>query len=74
MAFIVAHAGMALDYPAITAWCDARMPAFMVPRYLDSLPELPRTPTEKVRKKELRERGVGPTTWDRSLHLPAGKK
>ena len=59
MAFIVAKDEQELDYPAIAAWCDARMPAFMVPRYLDSLRELPRTPTEKVRKKELRERGAG---------------
>jgi crotonobetaine/carnitine-CoA ligase len=38
----------------------------MIPRYFESLAELPRTPTEKVRKKELRERGVGPNSWDRS--------
>ena len=66
MAFIVPRDGQPLDYGGITAWCDARMPAFMVPRYLDRLDELPRTPTEKVRKKDLRERGVGPTTWDRN--------
>ena len=40
----------------------------MIPRYFDTLAELPRTPTEKVRKKELRERGVGPGTWDRNRH------
>ena len=66
MAFIVPHAGQAVDYPNLAVWCDARMPAFMVPRYFDCLQELPRTPTEKVRKKELRERGVGPGTWDRA--------
>lgn len=69
MAFIVPREGQALDYAAISAWCDARMPAFMIPRYFDQLKELPRTPTEKVRKKELRERGVGPQTWDRTRHL-----
>jgi crotonobetaine/carnitine-CoA ligase len=42
------------------------MPAFMIPRYFDTLAELPRTPTEKVRKKELRERGVAASTWDRT--------
>lgn len=65
MAFIVPRAGQVLDYSKLAAWCDARMPAFMVPRYFDRLTELPRTPTEKVRKKELRELGVGPTAWDR---------
>lgn len=69
MAFIVPREGQTLDYAAISAWCDSRMPAFMIPRYFDQLKELPRTPTEKVRKKELRERGVGPQTWDRTRHL-----
>ena len=66
MAFIVPRQGQKPDYADIAAWCDANMPAFMVPRYFDSLQELPRTPTEKVRKKELRERGIGPQTWDRT--------
>lgn len=66
MAFIVTHDGKVPDYADIAAWCDARMPAFMVPRYFDHLAELPLTPTEKVRKKALRERGLGPHTWDRS--------
>ena len=66
MAFIVPHAGAKPDFFELAAWCESRMPAFMVPRYFDTLAELPRTPTEKVRKKELRERGVGPSTWDRS--------
>ena len=66
MAFIVARTGCEVDFANLAAWCDARMPAFMVPRYFDTLQELPRTPTEKVRKKELRERGVSATTWDRS--------
>jgi crotonobetaine/carnitine-CoA ligase len=66
MAFLVANAGLALDPTEIWAWCEARMPAFMVPRYLEAINELPRTPTEKVRKKQLREQGVGPHTWDRT--------
>lgn len=66
MAFLVAKAGLALEPTEIWAWCEARMPAFMVPRYLEAIHELPRTPTEKVRKKQLREQGVGPHTWDRT--------
>ncbi len=66
MAFVVPRAGQTLDFADLAAWCDARMPAFMVPRYFDTLQDLPRTPTEKVRKKELRERGVTASTWDRT--------
>jgi crotonobetaine/carnitine-CoA ligase len=57
---------MSVNFADLAAWCDARMPAFMIPRYFDTLAELPRTPTEKVRKKALRERGVGANTWDRT--------
>jgi crotonobetaine/carnitine-CoA ligase len=66
MAFVVPQTGHEIDFAAVASWSDARMPAFMIPRYFESLAELPRTPTEKVRKKELRERGVGPNSWDRS--------
>jgi crotonobetaine/carnitine-CoA ligase len=43
---------------------ESRLPRFMVPRYIEILPRLPKTPTEKVRKKPLRESGVSATTWD----------
>jgi crotonobetaine/carnitine-CoA ligase len=38
----------------------------MVPRYIDIVDTLPRTPTEKVEKAQLRERGITATTWDRT--------
>jgi crotonobetaine/carnitine-CoA ligase len=66
MAFVVLQPGMTVDFAELTAWCDARMPNFMVPRYFEVIEKLPQTPTEKVQKKALRERGVGPATWDRS--------
>ena len=42
-----------------------RLPRFMVPRYVELVDGLPKTPTEKVRKVELRAQGITPTTWDR---------
>jgi crotonobetaine/carnitine-CoA ligase len=41
------------------------MAAYMTPRYVDVVDALPVTPTEKVEKYRLLERGVTPTTWDR---------
>jgi hypothetical protein len=41
------------------------MPYFAVPRYLEVLPELPRTPTNKIQKHMLRSSGVTAATWDR---------
>jgi crotonobetaine/carnitine-CoA ligase len=43
-----------------------RMPKFMLPRYVEVFDDFPRnSTTNRVRKNELRERGVGPATWDR---------
>jgi crotonobetaine/carnitine-CoA ligase len=41
------------------------LPKFALPRYIEILPALPKTPTEKVRKGELRATGVTAITWDR---------
>jgi crotonobetaine/carnitine-CoA ligase len=42
----------------------------MVPRYVDFMDELPKTPTAKIRKQALRERGVTATTFDRPPKAP----
>lgn len=42
-----------------------RMPRFMVPRYVEFLDELPKTPTAKIRKFELRADAINERTWDR---------
>ena len=41
------------------------MPYFMVPRYIRILDELPKTPSAKVMKAELRKEGITADTWDR---------
>ena len=40
------------------------LPRFATPRFVEAFAEFPRTPTDKVRKVELRQRGVRATTWD----------
>ena len=37
----------------------------MVPRYVRLLPDLPKTPTQKVEKHVLRSEGITDDTWDR---------
>jgi crotonobetaine/carnitine-CoA ligase len=49
----------------ICAHCNEHLPYFAVPRYIDIVTEFPRTPTNRVQKYQLRERGVTDTTWDR---------
>jgi crotonobetaine/carnitine-CoA ligase len=65
---VIVPVGEGPDFAELIRWCDARMPYFMVPRYLEAVGDLPRTPSEKVQKKVLRDRGVTAATWDRLAH------
>ena len=67
MAALVAREGMQIDFVEVVEFCTSRLPYFAVPRYIDVLPDLPRTENGKVQKFKLRERGVGPQTWDGQL-------
>jgi crotonobetaine/carnitine-CoA ligase len=55
----------ALSPQELVTWCETRMARHMVPRFVEFVDALPRTPTEKVEKYRLRDRGVTPATWDR---------
>jgi crotonobetaine/carnitine-CoA ligase len=48
----------------IVRWCEGRIPAFAIPRYVRVVEALPKTPSEKVRKAALRDQGVTPGTYD----------
>jgi crotonobetaine/carnitine-CoA ligase len=63
--FVVSRPQCTVDVPELIDFCTARMASFMVPRYAEVVDELPRTMNGKVRKADLRKRGVGPRTWDR---------
>lgn len=73
MACVVLNEGAEVAFDDLISWCEAKMPGFMVPRYIEIVPQLPRTATEKVQKKVLRERGVTASTWDRQLRAMVGK-
>ncbi len=46
-------------------YCNDRMAYFAIPRYLEFVAELPKTPTARVEKYRLREAGITQNTWDR---------
>ncbi|HEX6522181.1 MAG TPA: AMP-binding protein [Streptosporangiaceae bacterium] len=48
----------AVDATEIFGWCTGRMPAFAIPRFIRFADALPRTPSEKIRKAELRDQGT----------------
>lgn len=64
-AVLVLAEGRQLDAAAVIEHCSGKLPYYAVPRYLEIVDALPKTSTGKVRKTELRARGLLPTTWDR---------
>lgn len=73
---VVLQPDTVLEPEDLAAFCEERLPRFMVPRYVEFVDALPRTPTDKVAKYQLRavgDRGLTATTWDqeqRSLVRP----
>jgi crotonobetaine/carnitine-CoA ligase len=59
-----------VDHHDLLTHCADRMPYFAVPRYVRVVAELPKTPTARVRKVELRAAGITIDTYDRVVHGP----
>ena len=64
MLAVIALPNATVDPCEIAEHCAKLLPKFAIPRFVEAFAEFPRTPTDKVRKFELRLRGVGATTWD----------
>jgi crotonobetaine/carnitine-CoA ligase len=65
MIVVVLKPGSGEPDPAeLVAFCGERMAAFMVPRYVRYVDQLPKTATERVQKYVLREAGTN-GSWDR---------
>ncbi len=62
---VVLKPGEELPPEELLAFCEERMPYFAVPRYVEYVEQLPKTPTDKVEKVKLRDSGVTDGTWDR---------
>jgi crotonobetaine/carnitine-CoA ligase len=65
LAVVAPVPGRAISEPALFDFLKDRLPYFMVPRYIRVLDELPKTPSNKVMKAELRAQGVAAGAWDR---------
>jgi crotonobetaine/carnitine-CoA ligase len=64
MVHVVAAPGSELTAESLHADLSRTMPTFMVPRYIELTDALPRTQTFRVRKVELRDRGVSASAFD----------
>ena len=54
-AVVVAAPGATIDSGQLLAWCGERLASFKCPKTVDVVAELPRNPTGKVLKKDLRK-------------------
>jgi crotonobetaine/carnitine-CoA ligase len=63
--FVVAQPDAPFDPAALLERLVRLLPHYMVPRYVETIAALPRTPTNKVRKAELRSAPAGSSCWDR---------
>ncbi len=65
LAVIAVEQDVTLDPVQLIDFLRPRMAYFMIPRFIRFVDELPKTPTEKVRKAALRAEALVPGTWDR---------
>lgn len=62
---VLCRSGARFDALDIMTHLARELPHHMVPRYLENMEEMPRTPTQKIQKAILRKSGVNAATWDR---------
>ena len=65
MVFVVPSSQESISAEMIWDYSEIQLPDFDIPRYIQIIDALPKTPSEKVRKVELRDIGVTPETNDR---------
>lgn len=65
--------GVTIDPMGLCKFIDEKAPYFFVPRYVEIYDEFPMTPTNKVQKFILREKGNSDRTWDRERIAPDWK-
>jgi len=63
--YVVLRPGQNLPPEELMDWCGERMAYFMIPRFVEFVETLPKTPTERVEKYKLRQSPINENTWDR---------
>jgi crotonobetaine/carnitine-CoA ligase len=65
LAVVTPVTGRRIEPEALIEFLRPRVAYYMVPRYVRFCGELPKTPTQKIQKQQLRDEGVTADTWDR---------
>ncbi len=63
---VILKPGASVSAEELARFVNDNAPYFFVPRYIEFVDSLPYTPTNKVQKFKLREKGLTPQTWDRT--------
>jgi len=63
--FVVPRDEATFDPAELIAFLIPRMTHFMIPRFVETIASLPRTPSQKIQKHILRAMGNSERTWDR---------
>jgi crotonobetaine/carnitine-CoA ligase len=66
MAVVVLDPAAEVSASELWSFCDGKIPAFAIPRFVRYVDALPTTPSQKVRKAVLRQDGVTAETHDRT--------
>jgi crotonobetaine/carnitine-CoA ligase len=61
---VIAKEGHTIDPQELHRFLAADLPRFAVPRYIEVVDSLPKTPTERVNKDLVRTRGLSESGWD----------
>jgi crotonobetaine/carnitine-CoA ligase len=61
----VLREGALLTEQELCLWSLDKLPHFAVPRFIEFRKELPKNPTGRILKYQLRDEGCTPATWDR---------
>jgi crotonobetaine/carnitine-CoA ligase len=63
-ATVILQPGSTLTQQELFHWAEQELPYFAVPRFIEFRDALPKTPTGRVQKSELRAEGRTAATWD----------
>jgi crotonobetaine/carnitine-CoA ligase len=63
---VVVTDGSPVTATELWTFCEGKVPAFAIPRFVRFVDALPKTPSEKVRKAALRDDGITSDTYDRT--------
>ncbi len=65
MIVVIPKGNKTVDPVDLIKFLEPKMPAFMIPRYVRSVKDLPKTGTQRTQKNKIREQGITKDTWDR---------